>query len=184
MITDDLDTELRTDAAFWREQVDGLRPEFTTAPTPPHRRFAPVLAGLAAAAVVLAATVVILMLRNNGSPAPRTQAGIGPGPTPTAVSTHVPSQAQCTYSNPGANHGTGFEAARPPGVTGKPTLAEAVRAAKYGPRDISAWHIAARNARAVLLLSGSRYLHIERLHDATWFVDSGGSCVNGTAVLH
>ena len=183
-MTDDLDTELRSDAILWREQVDGLRPNSAPAPTLQRRRMTPVLAGLAAAAVVLGATVLVLMLRHNAGSTPRIQAGIATGPAPSAVSTHVPNQAQCTYTKPGANHGTGFEAARPPGVTGTRTLAEAVRAAKYGPRDIGAWHIAARNARAVLLLSGPRYLHIERLRDGSWFVDSGGSCINGTATLH
>ncbi len=184
MITDEIDAELRSDATLWREQVDGLRPDFAAAPTMQRRRMTPLLAGLAAAAVVLGATVLVLMLRHNAASPPGTQAGIATGPAPSAVPTRVPSQAQCTYANPGANHGTGFEAARPPGLTGTRTLAEAVRAAKFGPRDIGAWHIAARNARAALLLGGSRYLHVERLHDGTWFVDSGGRCINGTATLH
>jgi hypothetical protein len=55
--------------------------------------------------------------------------------------------------------------------------------AKFGPRDIGAWHIAARNARAALALSGPRYLHVTRLRDRTWFVDSGGKCGSGRAVL-
>jgi hypothetical protein len=140
----------------------------------------PVLAGLAAAAVVLGATVLVLMLRENGGSAPRTETGIGTGPAPTAVSKHVPESARCSDDSHGQ---MGFGVSLAPGATGSRTIAQAVRTAKFGPRDISAWHIAARNTHDAFLLSGPRYLHVTRLHDHTWFVDSGGKCGAGIAVL-
>ena len=184
MILDDLDTELRSDAALWREQVDGLRPDFTVAPAAtstrrPHR-LTPYVGGLAAAAVVLAATVLVLMLRRDHGSTSTTEAGNPGSSAPASVSTHVPHQARCSDTSGGQS---GFGASLAPGATGSRTLAQAVRVAKYGPRKISAWHIAARNAHAVLLLSGPRYLHVIRVSDGTWFVDGGGRCGSGKAIL-
>jgi hypothetical protein len=182
-MTDDLDTELRSDADLWREQVDGLRPEFTPAPEVVSiarpRRVSPYLSGLVAAALVLGAVVLVLALRNtttSGTPA----AGQASPPVATTRHGKVPAQAKCVNNSGG---GSGFGAMIAPGATGSRTIAQAVRVAKYGPRNIAAWHIAVENHHAALLLSGSRYLHVKRLHDGSWFVDSGGKCGSGTATL-
>jgi hypothetical protein len=183
-MTEDLDTELRSDAALWREQVDGLRPDFAPAPAQQRRRMTPVLAGLAAAAVVLGATVLVLVLRHNAGSTPRTQAGIAPGPAPTAVSKHVPHSAQCAPPpGGGSSSQTGFSRLLAPNATGSPTIGGAVRAARFGPRTMTSWHLAARNDHAALVLSGPRYLHVRRLRDRTWYVDGGGKCGSGRAVL-
>ena len=177
MTIDDLDTELRTDAVLWREQIDGLRPDLTATRARPARRIAPLLGGLAAAAVVLAAAILVMLLRHDG-PTRHIQAG---NPAPVAPTVRkVPTSARCSDPTAGQSN---FGASLAIGATGSHTVAGAVRAAKFGPRDITRWHVAARNTHAELLLSGPRFMHVTRLGDHTWFVDTGGKCTGGTAIL-
>jgi hypothetical protein len=45
------------------------------------------------------------------------------------------------------------------------------------------WRIAAQNDNAALLLYESHFLHVVRLADGTWAVDSGGDCGGAVATV-
>ncbi len=92
----------------------------------------------------------------------------------------MPTSAQC--SDPTAAQ-SDFGASLAQGATGAPTITGAVRVAHYGPTNIAAWHVAARNQHAALLLSGPRFLHVTRFADHTWFADQGGRCSAGKAIV-
>lgn len=177
----DLDTELRADASIWREQVDGLRPDSAIGvqrSQRSHRRMAPLLGGLAAAAVVLASAVLVLMLRHDGSSSPQIRAGNPHSSAP--ISQRVPTSAQCSDPTAGQSD---FGASLAQGATGTRTIAGAVRVAHYGPTDVARWQVGARDRHDVLLLSGPRFLHATRLGDHTWFADQGGKCSAGEAIV-
>jgi hypothetical protein len=195
----DLDAQLRADAQVWRDQVDAARPDIDT--TPRRKRSAtPYVAGLIAAALVAGLAVLVVSLRPNhngttvaggavstaapvGSsaipnPLPSVSATTNPsasGP-PTPVFGRVPGAAYCPTGGAGSGFGVSFAQ----DATGSPTLEGA--AAKFPPHDAQ-WTVVARSDSAALLTAGSHFLHVIKLPDGTWAVDSGGDCGGGNATI-
>ncbi|HEY2298759.1 MAG TPA: hypothetical protein VGH43_13580 [Jatrophihabitans sp.] len=199
----DLDALLRSDAQVWREQVDSARPDIV--PTPVRKRSAsPYVAGLIAAVLVAGLAVLVVSLRPDhkgtiaaggpvssaapaGSsaipnPLPSVSATVDPGGTmsaPTPVLGHVPGAAYCPTDGSSA-YGSGFSVSFAGNRSGSATIEAA--AAKFPPRDAQ-WTVVARDDRAALLTYGSQFLHVIRLPDGTWAVDSGGNCGGADATI-
>lgn len=185
---DQLEALLRDDAQRWRTEVDAVAPDFDHPPALRRRRITPYAAALVAAALVIGVAVLVVTLRPNGSRPGAEAGGSGAGRSPVAIAPlsaagRVPQQARCPTSTGAYSSGMGFGVSRAAARTGKATLAEAVRAAGFGPHDPAAWHVLASNRHATLLASGPNYLHVIRLADGSWFVDSGGSCGSGHAFI-
>lgn len=192
----DLENDLRSDAAAWREQVDAARP--AVAPGPARSRTRAYLAGIAAAAVVVAVAVVALVLRHPSddtqgpiaaggdhattrpsSTAPRVTRPAARGPVPVPTRGHVPQAAKCPTSG-SSSYGSGFAVSFAAGAKGAPTIEAA--AAKFPPKNVQ-WAIARRSRTEALLLYRSRYLHVVRLPGGGWAVDSGGGCGGADATV-
>lgn len=187
--------ELREDGRAWREQVGAPRTDLT--PRPARSRTRVYLGGLAAAAVVVALAVVVLALRHpsqhtdgrvaagreQGSTAVRTpgaptsfpsRPGWGPPPPPPPPQhhlVHVPQHVKC----PTGSAGMGFAASIAGDAHGYSSPQAAADHSGYG-NPHAAWQVVARDHDSALLQQPSVYLHVIRLKDGSWLVDSGGSC--------
>ena len=201
----DLDALLHADGQSWRDQVDAARPDFVTTPVrrgPSTRHY---VAGLVAAALVVGLAVLVVSLRPDGrgtiragapvtsgsttgssaipNPLPRVSASTAPSEpvsAPPPAAGRVPQVAYCPTTPGGSNTGSGFGVSVAQGASGEPSIEAA--AAKYPPKDAQ-WTIVAQNDHAALLTYASHFLHLVRLPDGTWVVDSGGDCGGADATV-